>query len=261
MIIDAHMQFGPGLRNDSPFQPAVKVSTADEIVALMDTTGIDRALVSPPRWLGGSASHDFVDPNYEQANSAIAEGVRRRPDRLIGVARVNPKFGSAASAELEKCLRDHNCRALLLDNESEAFSYQDLKLLAPLLEMCAARRAPVFVHTWVTPSQPVQLIVLARAFPTVPFIMLNSGWRLTIDAMIAAKQAKNLYFETSYASSSLAREVARQFGIERVVFGSAAPFALPDVELERIQRWGGLDSTQLDLVLGGNILRLTGLAA
>ena len=261
MIIDAHVQFGPGLRTDSPFQPALKASSADDIVALLDKTGIDRALVSPPRWFGGTPGHDFIDPNYEQANAAIAEGVRRHPGRLVGVARVNPKFGSQAVVELEKCLATYGCRGLHLDNESEAFSYQDIKLLAPLVEVCAGRGVPVFVYTWVTPSQPVQLILLARAFPTVNFIMVHSGWRLTIDAMIAAKGAKNLHFETSHAGSSLAREVAKQFGIERVVFGSAAPYALPNVELERVRRWGGLDPAQLDLVLGGNIARLTGLVA
>jgi predicted TIM-barrel fold metal-dependent hydrolase len=239
----------------------VKASSADELVALLDRTGIDRALASPPRWFGGTPGNDFVDPNYEQANAAIADGVRRHPRRLVGVARVNPKFGSRAVAELEKCLTAYSCRGLHLDNESEAFSYQDLKLLAPLVEVCAAYGVPVFVYTWVTPSQPVQLILLARAFPTTNFIMVHSGWRLTVDAMIAAKGAKNLHFETSHAGSSLAREVAKQFGIERVVFGSAAPYALPDVELDRVRRWGGLDPAQLELVLGGNITRLAGLAA
>lgn len=100
MIIDAHTQFGPGLVHASPFQPAVKASSADDIVALLNRTGIDRALVSRPRWFGGTSGRDFVDPNYEQANEAIAEGVRHHPGRLVGVARVNPKCGSQARPAL-----------------------------------------------------------------------------------------------------------------------------------------------------------------
>ena len=42
------------------------------------------------------------------------------------------------------------------------------------------------------------------------------------------------------------------------MFGSATPYALPDVELERVRRWSGLDEGQLELVMGRNIARLTG---
>jgi predicted TIM-barrel fold metal-dependent hydrolase len=261
VIVDAHMQFGPGLLTDAPFKPAVKAVTAADAIDVLDAAGIDRALVSAPRWLGGSPGHDFVDPNYEAANAAIAAGVARHPERLTGIARVNPKFGVAARRELEQCLEGYGFRGLLLDNEAEGFSYQDLRLLGPLVEVCAARRLPVMVYTWVTPSQPVQLIVLARAFPEVPFVMLHSGWRLTADTMIAAQRAPNLYFETSHAGSNLARSVGRTFGIERVVFGSASPFALPEVELNRVRRWGDLTEAQLALVLGGTISRLIGMEA
>jgi uncharacterized protein len=259
VIIDANVQFGPGLVNDAPFQPAVPATTANDIVALLDRTGIDHALVSAPRWVGGTAQQDFIDPNYELANVAIAAGVKQHPTRFTGIARVNPRFGSAAVAELRRCLVDHGFRGLHLNNESESFAYQDLALLGPLIELCAAHKVPVFTYTWVTPSQPVQLVLLARAFPSVPFVMLHSGWRLTVDTMIAAKHADNLIFETSHAGSAIARNVMRTFGPDRVVFGSAAPFAMPDVELERVRRWGGLDEKQLELVLGGNIARLTGL--
>jgi uncharacterized protein len=261
MIIDAHAQFGPGLRTDSPQQPAVKAFTAAELVAVMDRTGIDAALVSAPKWVGGSAGHDFVDPNYEQANAAIAQGMKDYPKRIIGLARVNPKFGSRAVAELRKCITEYKFRGLYLNNESEGFVYGDQKLVGPLLEACASAGVPVFAYTWVTPSQPIQLLQLARAFPAVKIVMLHSGWRLNADASIAAQEAPNLYFDTSLAGPTIARGVTRRFGVERVVFGSFMPWAMPDVELDRVRKWGGLNSTQLDAVLGGNAARLIGMAA
>ncbi len=224
-------------------------------------TALTGLSVSAPRWLGGTPGNDFIDPNYELANAAIAEGVARHPRRLVGMARVNPKFGSAAVREFERCLDSYGFRGLHLNNESEAFAYQDLKLLGPLFEMCAARQLPAMVYTWVTPSQPVQLVLLARAFPTVNIVMLHSGWRLTADTMIAAQRAKNLYFETSQAGSGLARSVGRSLGIERVVFGTAMPYTMPEVELDRVRRWGNLTDEQLELVLGGNIARLIGAEA
>ena len=131
--------------------------------------------------------------------------MRVSPNRLLGFARVNPKFGSQALAELEHCFDDLGFRGLYLHNESEGFAYQDIELLRPLLEACAARQAPVMAYTWLTPSQPLQLVLLAQTFPDVNFVMLHSGWRLVGDAAIAAEEAPNLYFDTSHTGVGFAR--------------------------------------------------------
>ena len=114
----------------------------------MDRVGIDRALASAPKWVGGSAGSDFVDPNYERANAEIAQGVINFPARFIGIARVNPKFGSRAVAELRRCVTEYGFRGLYLNNESEGFTYGDRALMDPLLDVCAASRIPVFAYTW-----------------------------------------------------------------------------------------------------------------
>src|SRR5437773_3907947 len=103
MIIDAHGQFGPGLRTDSPLQPMNDATTAAELIAILDKSKVDAAIVFAPDWNGGTLSEDFVDPNYELANAAIADGAKKYPKRIIGFARVDPRFGSRAVAELEKC--------------------------------------------------------------------------------------------------------------------------------------------------------------
>ncbi len=258
MIIDAYVQFGPGLDNDSPLQPPLKPSTTDDLLQILDAAGIDGAAISAPSWVGGSAGSDFVDPNYVRANFAIAEAVHAHPERLIGFARVNPKFGSQARTELVRCFDDYGFRGLYLHNESESFAYQDFQLLGPLLEECAERHRPVMAYTWLTPSQPIQLVLLAKAFASVNFVMLHSGWRLVGDAAIAAEEASNLYFDTSHTGVGFARSVTRRFGLERVIFGSAMPYAMPEVELDRVRRWSGIDEAHQEMVLGGNIARLTG---
>jgi predicted TIM-barrel fold metal-dependent hydrolase len=260
VIIDALTEFGPGFATDTPLQsPAVPLS-ADTLVAEMDRVGVDRALVHAPRWLGGTAAKDFVDPNYEAANEAIAEGIRKHPDRLIGIARVNPKCGSLAVAELDKCLTRRGFKGLYLDNAGEGISYADTKLLSPLLALCAAKRVPVMAYTWIAPSQPFQLVTIAKAFPAVNFIMVHSGWRLSMDAALVAEAASNVYFETSDGNAGAAR-FARQRFPGRVVFGTNYPHNLPEVELQRVRRWGQLSPAQLDEVLGGTMARLIGLDA
>src|SRR5688500_120175 len=132
MIVDTHVQFGPGFATDSPLQPPIPAMTATDLIALLDRAGIDRALVHAPRWLGGTLQQDFIDPNYERANAAIAEAVKAYPSRLVGCARVDAKFGSQAAAELEKCLRTYGFRGLYLDNHGDGISYADVRLLGPL---------------------------------------------------------------------------------------------------------------------------------
>ena len=122
MILDAHTHFGPALAVDHPMGPVAPGTTAADLVAQLDGAGIDRAVVFAPNWLGGSGGTDFIDPNYEVANAAIATGVRSYPDRLVGFARVNPKLGSAAVAELERCFVEYRFQGLHLNNTNEWFS-------------------------------------------------------------------------------------------------------------------------------------------
>jgi predicted TIM-barrel fold metal-dependent hydrolase len=258
MIIDAVAEFGPGFVTDTPLQSPSRPLNADELVATMDRVGIDRALVHAPRWLGGNVGNDFIDPNYEQANRALAQGVQKHPTRLTGVARVNPKYGKAAAAELERCLGEYAFKGLYLDNAGEGISYADMKMLAPLLEICSSHTVPVMAYTWIAPSQPFQLIQMARAFPKVNFIMVHSGWRLSMDAALVAEAAANIFFETSDGNAGAPR-FARQRFPGRVVFGTNYPHNMPEVELQRVRRWGQLNPAQLDEVLGGTIARLIGL--
>jgi predicted TIM-barrel fold metal-dependent hydrolase len=258
MIVDAHVQFGPGLGNDSPLQPPERPKTAAELVALLDRAKIDRALVNAPMWLGGTLAEDFIDPNYVAANAAIRAAVRAHPERLIGCARVQPRFGTQAADELRRCFDEYDFRALYIDNHADGFSYADVKLLGPLFELCAQHRAPVLAYTWIAPSQPFQLVTLAKAFPKVDLVMVHSGWRLSGDAQTAADAVPNLYFETSFGNAGVARLAKGKFA-ERVLFGSNTPYGIAEVELQRIRKWGQLNQAQLDAVLGGNAARVLGL--
>jgi predicted TIM-barrel fold metal-dependent hydrolase len=258
VIIDAHVQFGPGLANDSPLQPPERVSTAGDLLGLLDRARIDRALVHAPGWSGGTVTDDFIDANYVSANVAINEAVRAHPQRLVGCARVQPRYGTQAAQELERCLKDYRFRALYIDNHQDGFSYADVKLLAPLFDLCAQHRVPVLAYTWIAPSQPYQLITLAKAFPKVDLVMIHSGWRLLGDAQTAADAAPNLYFESSFGNTGVARLAKGKFA-DRVLFGSNTPFGIAEVELQRVRKWGQLNQSQLDAVLGGNAARVLGL--
>jgi hypothetical protein len=260
VIVDAHTQFGPGLSTGSPLRPPLKAVTADELVPNLDRAKIDKAIVFAPDWLG-STDEDFVDPNYEEANAAIASGSAKYQDRLIPFARVNPKFGSRATTEFERCLTGYGFRGLYLSNVAEGFSYRDVRLLGPLFEICSSRGVPAMVYTWLAPSQPLHLLDLAKAFPKVNIILAHSGKEMLGDPLAIAEYTDNIYFETSFTGARTTPTIVKRFGVERVIFGSNIPYGLPEVEIQRIRRWGQLTGAQLDQVLGGNVARLVGLTA
>jgi uncharacterized protein len=237
-MFDAHCHVGPGLRARRPFGPLYEADTADKLIALLDRVGIDRAVAFAPNWEGGWDGTDFIDPGYEQANAAVAEAVRLYPKRLIGFARVNPKYGRKALAELERCFRDYGFRGLKLNNEADPFVPTDLELLEPLVSLCEEHRVPILVHTSFHPSQPLQFLPLAQAHPKVAVILGHMGGRNVIDAIIAAQNAQNLYLETSGIYPMMLDRAIRALGADRLVFGTDLPYNIPEVEVERIRNIG-----------------------
>ncbi len=255
MVIDSHVHFGPGLQHYAdPFGPLVDIRSVDDLLRVLDDSEIDVAVVFPPRWFGG----DFFDPNYEQANRAIAEAVRSHPDRLIGYGRVNPNWGKKATAELKRCLEEYGLRGLKLHPEWESFFPTNKALVYPLIEIAAEHQVPVLFHTGYFPSEPALLIELALDFPGVPIIMGHMGGRLTGDAIIAAQKAPNLTLETSgniyYLSDSI-----KAVGVERFIFGTNCPFEFSKLQLEKIQKTPDLSEQQKAMVLGENSARLHGI--
>ena len=249
-IIDAHCHFGPGLQRRRPFGPLKELPTAEDLLMDLSEARIERAIAFAPRWQGG----DFVDPDYRQANAAIAAGFQKHPGRLVGFVRVNPKFWRAAAEQVEDAVRE-GFQGLKLDAETEAFSPLDLGLLGPLLEICQANGLPVLVHTSFHPAQPLLWLEAAAAFRQVNFILGHMGYRISLDAVIAAEHADNLYLETSGTQPSAILNVLKSLGASRMIFGTDTPFNAPQVEMDRIHSLH-LAESDLERIFCGTITDL-----
>jgi predicted TIM-barrel fold metal-dependent hydrolase len=258
-MIDAHCHFGPGLRAQAPFGPLFKADTTSDLLALLDGVGIDKAVIFAPSWNGGWDGVDFNDPSYERANAAVAEAVHAYPDRFIGFARVNPKFGSAAIRELRRCFEDYGFRGLKLDNEADGFHPTDLRLLGPLAELVRENGGPIIVHTGFHPCEPLIYLPLAQAFPDVPLILGHMGGRILIDAVITAQHASNVYLETSGQQPGYIARAVKAVGPDRVIFGTDIPYNIPVVEVERIKSIG-LSPADLNKITHGTAAGLLRLA-
>lgn len=228
-----------------------RVSAAD-LLARMDETGIDRAIVCPVKPRGY---------HLAAANDAVAEVVREHADRLTGFARVDPLLGDDAVAEVERAYHELGLHGLFLHPWEETYRVS-ASLVDPVLGAARRHGAAVIVasgYPWL--SEGLQVGELARRFPDVTFVATNGG-QINIsglgqtDAELALAENDNLFLQTGgvYREDFIEGCVAR-FGAERVLFASSFPLMDPRLEILRA-RWAHLDEPARGKILGGNAARL-----
>jgi len=237
---------GPQMRTLYP------VNTGEQLIALLDETGVDKALALTPCLVG---SGEFLDPNHEQSNEVIAREVKKFPDRLVGAARVNPNYGSRAVEMLRYAVETLRLRALKLHPICEFF-YPSHPYLPPLFEVANEYNIPVLIHTDEGPlTNAAGYLDLAQNFPNVPVVLYHLGGP---NAVQVAKRAPNVFLETSFAYQIHILGAARALGPERVIFGSDVPFNSPIPEIMKVTTIPDtlLSHEAKQLILGGNMARL-----
>jgi uncharacterized protein len=219
--------------------------SVEELLATMDSLGIDHALVAP-----GEAEIAYAN---RAGNDGVLALARAHPTRLSAYAVATPWAGADALVELGRA-RDGGAVALALDPALQGFDLLD-GLADPLLRFAADARWPVYVRTGTPPTGlPLQLAELARRHPDVAFVMGRSGATdFVIDAEPALRRAPNLYADTAHVAWDwlLARLAADpEIGVGRIVFSTDAPHAIARGELERLRSWP-LGDEDRARVLGG----------
>lgn len=191
--------------------------------------GIDMAVATAPH---------PVDHDFGRANQELSDAVAAASGRLIGVCRVDPWDDQKALAMLERSVNEHGHRGLLLHPAEEHFRINDARLI-PLARLAQDLGIPVLVaagYPWL--SEPSQIAQFAQWCPGVPVVMTNGGqFNISglsqIDAE-AALRLDNVHIQTSgvYREDFL-QKVVRSFGVDRLMFASAAPYF--DLGYERLR--------------------------
>jgi predicted TIM-barrel fold metal-dependent hydrolase/RimJ/RimL family protein N-acetyltransferase len=246
VILDAEVYLGPNL-----FGPSYDF---EALVSALDAAGVARAVICPAR-----------PPDYHlgPANDAVADAVRRAPNRLIGFARVDPRQGAAAVAELHRSVEQLGLRGLMLHPWEELFPIND-RLVDPLVAHARERRIPVQIAGgFPLVSHAAQIADLARRFPDVPILaahggQINISGRGLYEAGQMLRACANVLLQTSgvYREDWI-EDMARDIGASRIVFGSGAPYYDLGFELERIRRLH-LPAADRDAIAGANLARLLG---
>ncbi len=241
MIIDSHTHV-----DEAPaygwFDPP------ETIVNLLDEAEIEQAIVMTYR--------DAPGPE-ERVIEYIAEAIQRYPGRLIGYARMNPRYGDEAVELFDKAIREYKFKGLKLHPVSYVMHPASDATLE-LIRHAASLNAPALFHCGDEEfTLPLQVAEAAEAVPEATIILGHMGGYFHVrDAIRVAKRLPNLVLETSAMPyPAMIRETVEQLGAERLLFASDGPGCDPALEVEKVKR-AGLTSEQESLIFEGNIARI-----
>jgi uncharacterized protein len=259
-VIDYHQHlFSPSaaaLVTGKPNSPGI---SARDLVALLDSAGIQRALVLSVAYTWGKASRAPVENEYEHVkaeNDWTAQQVAQYPNRLRAFCSLNP-LKPYALEELARCSKDpHLHYGLKLhfgNSDVDLDNPKDVAQVKKVFEAANGYHMPIVVHLHTSLDKQrkygadearVFLNELLAAAPDVPVQIghlagaggyddaTDSALSVFTDA-IAKHDAriKNVWFDATVvvrpdmSPDDLKRIAARirQIGVERVLYGSDAP--------------------------------------
>ena len=261
---------------DAPGSPA---ALADRWVDELDRHGVARAalMASVP---GDEAS--------------VAAAVARHPARLAGSFMFNPTAPDVAG-RLGRAFGEHGLGCACLFPAMHHFALDDARVFA-VFEAAAEHRRAVFVHCGVLSvgvrrklglpcrfdvrrGNPLDLVPVAAAFPTVPVVVPHFGAGLFRETLMAADLCPNIHVDTSSSNGwvkyqappltldGVFRQALAVLGPERVLFGSDSSFfprgwQRPVWEAQReVVDALGLDAPGQAAIFAGNFERVFGAAS
>ena len=169
---------------------------------------------------------------------------------------LNPHFGDESVKELELGVSEWGIQGLKLMPTKHGYPIVS-NAAHPLMTKCAQLGIPVSIHSEGGYAHPLAIAALARQFPDVPVIMDHMGYRYWVrDAIEAARQVPNIYLATTAVMEPHFINMAiNAVGIDRIVFGSNGPFAIPKMQIEVI-KYLQLSEEDETKILGGTLAKL-----
>lgn len=244
-IFDAHAHLAPG------------EGAADRLLEVMDSCGIDRAVVVA----GGVVDPDLLSRQIIEGgaldrdadNDGVWAACEPTGGRLIPYFFANPHRAGA-------------------DYRGDGRRFHGLKLApsvhgVPLTDPRHAELAAiaeeyghgVYLHCVQRPGFGVaDLVTLARGFPRVTFVLGHAGvGDMDLYGIDLITPAPNILFETSGGYSAVVRAALNRLGPGRVLLGTEYPLQHPSVELAKYRALK-LSDREWAQVAWDNTSRLTG---
>jgi predicted TIM-barrel fold metal-dependent hydrolase len=216
-------------------------NTPDALLRLMDSKGIDRAVVS-------SASA-ITYRNAQSGNEEVAAAVKPHRDRLIPLAVINP-FYAGWQDDLRICHEQFGMKGLRIYPKWHNYALAD-PCCAEMIAAATDRKLPISIplrvedyrqRSWLVdvPDIPVAEIAdVVEKHPSAKFILVNGmGYSGSPLGQADSKLPANYWIEISRLTALMANEIGqliRQLGPDRIVFGTGMPFKYPDPVLVKLE--------------------------
>jgi predicted TIM-barrel fold metal-dependent hydrolase len=235
---DAHTHLGL-------HDPAGLEATSEELLEALEDVD-SRALVFPLKEPAG----------YREANEKMLELAAAHPERLNALARLDP--ADDPLGEAERCL-DGGAVGLKLHPRGEDFDISDSRL-DEVFALSDARRLPIMIHAGVgDPEVGPDTITRAKAHANARLILAHCAVGAFDRVLPHVNEVPNLFFDTSWWNPGDVWGLLRLVPPSRVLYASDLPFGGPAQSIVltgRMAMQAGLDSTQIQSIMGGQLERL-----
>jgi len=191
-------------------------------------------------------------------NELTLEAVRRYPDRIAGLVRVNPLDENAVEL-IDRAIDDWGFRGVKMNPLFNNF-LPDSEAVNPVMEAARRHRVPVLIHCGHPPwSLPWSFERLADRFPDVTIVMAHMGHGHIVyinGALDVAEDHDNIAVDTAgMTMHSKIREAVERLGDDRAMYGSDMPLGHPAWEIPKV-KVSGLGRERLRKVLHDNAIEI-----
>jgi len=241
MIIDFHVNFGKGESMEDPLSNI----DAKTILKYASEANVTYSVLNPVKY-----------NDYSKANEEVSQAVKEFGNKLIGLARVNPRDENARS-DLKKALENLGLKGLRLRPGHDGFSLNDANVL-DLIQNCENYNVPLIIDAV---KDVNQIIKLVKDNPTTTIVLMHLGDFGNFDSKNVKSYVEmvvtheNFYLGTCFFVIQGLFEEAAKKAPHKILFGSDSPNLHPAVEIEKI-RVLNLPATLENQILGANARKL-----
>ncbi|MFK7988310.1 MAG: amidohydrolase family protein [Sandaracinaceae bacterium] len=277
------VQTAAGPPSDAYGGPVVDMHTH----VLFDGSGMGTE--QPPTWVGLSAEMERAgvtragviaiapagDLETTRAqNDALHALVQAHPDRLFAIGSVHPDDGELALREIDR-IAGLGFSALKLHPNTQGLDVSSPAVLATVTR-ATERGLPVLFDGFnpFDADQTGKILMLAAQVPEARIVLAHMGGPRFVETLVFGMvrrfswYARNVWVDLSVTATTFADSpyethlvwVARQIGIDRVLFGSDFPVTTPAESLRSVRALG-FDPEEERRILHDNAVSLFGLAA